>query len=607
MKLAIARSRSAKGQMVGLLGLALAVLIIGVLGVLAFEFVRLTIARDQLRTATDAGALAAAAAIAGSNISDTSQAHTNGMNAAKAIFSANDVLGVKLTNLEDISVSNDPPPTPTLGQSIVSFQLFDNQGVAKSFGDPNAKVVQMSATYGYTPMFAAFLGLSGMVAPISVSSRGGVPTLDLVLCFDVSGSMDDSTRVTVVNRTWQPNPGDSTKGKIIYTAVRSGKLLDVMPSSLTGCSVNGFYPQRLEWANVSSEFNSPLNFNAAMRNTPNTNTPPGNFPPGSAAGGDFTDLVVNFSANADSDDPDVANPITMTFPFTSPDGKFYPSLGAVVEAARGNLEDSKCFSDSKASTALAATNSTDGSTNSPSIDVSQLGGYLADYEKWAKNNLHPMTDAVKASQNFFTIMKTNADTHFALVTFGGALGAPAVGTGPDFVVSEPKIAAGYSTGTSDDPVDCPEPLVPLSLTDPNFSGANSVGDKIATCRASRATTIEAAINEAISQLTGSNARPTSKKAIVLFTDGLPNPAMDSQAVAQTANSQGIKIYCVCLAQSSDVDTTRSENLLAAQKAAMQPLADGTQGQAFYTTSGQELTALFQQVARALTQLVSGGP
>jgi hypothetical protein len=205
-------------------------------------------------------------------------------------------------------------------------------------------------------------------------------------------------------------------------------------------------------------------------------------------------------------------------------------------------------------------------------------------------------------------MKTNADTHFALVTFGGALGAPAVGTGPDFVVSEPKIAAGYSTGdANDDPVDCPEPLVALSLTDPNFSGANSVGDKIATCRASRATTIEAAINEAINQLTGSNVRPTSKKAIVLFTDGLPNPAMDSNAVAQTANSQGIKIFCVCLAQTSDVDTTRSENLLAAQKAAMDPLANGTQGQAFYTTSGQELTTLFQQVARALTQLVSGGP
>ncbi len=597
------RRRRSTGQVISVLGLGLAVFVIGVLGVMAFEFVRLTIARDQLRTATDAGALAAAAALAGSDFANPRAAHTNAMTAARAIFSANDVMGATLTNLRDTSVSRLPPPPPTRGEAVINFQLFDNQGAPKGFGDPTAKVIQMSANYGYTPLFGAFIGMVGAVMPLSVNSRGGVPTLDLVLCFDVSGSMDDSTNVTVVDRTW-----NDTNKKIEYFNRREGTILDVFPSSLTGCQVNAFYPQRLTQSNFAADRGGgPLNWDPVLRNTPNKGSPPGNHPDFKKSDtGDFTDVVVNFSGTSGE------NPAAMTFPFTSADGKFYPSLGAVVEASRGNLDSAALWSadpgpgHSNAITALNATNPLGGPGNSPSMSAGQLGGYKIDYETNAQANIHPIVEAIAAVQDFFNTMKTNADSHFSLVAFGGVFG-PAVDPSTSFDQNKfdyPAGSSGYVSGDDDDPVACPLPLVPLSLTDANFSGANSVGNKVEGLKAFDATFMGNALNEAIGQLTGPNTRVGSKKAIVLFTDGLPSGGVALTTVAQTAKSAGIKVFCVCLAQTSTVDTAFSAELLAAQKANMDPLANTTGGQAFYTTSGDELTSLFRLVAKALTQLVS---
>ncbi|HEY9715415.1 MAG TPA: vWA domain-containing protein, partial [Chroococcales cyanobacterium] len=57
----------------------------------------------------------------------------------------------------------------------------------------------MKALFTARPAFSKFMGLASLV-PVYAKSTAGVPVLDLIVCFDISGSMDDSTRVSFVNR-----------------------------------------------------------------------------------------------------------------------------------------------------------------------------------------------------------------------------------------------------------------------------------------------------------------------------------------------------------------------------------------------------------------------
>lgn len=90
--------RKQRGQVFAPLGAIIGALIIGTLGIFAFEMGRVVIARDQLRAATDAAALAGATTLAGSDLTSPLDAHNKSVEAADEIFRQNLVMGSGLSN-----------------------------------------------------------------------------------------------------------------------------------------------------------------------------------------------------------------------------------------------------------------------------------------------------------------------------------------------------------------------------------------------------------------------------------------------------------------------------------------------------------------------------
>src|SRR5262249_18228717 len=224
--------------------------------------------------ATDAAALAAAAALAGSDFRTPTTAHNGAMAAAKTIYRSNDIFGTLLTN----PVDGDPNgATPQPGSTVCKFRFLDpnNNDAEVPIGDENGKVIEISVVYGYKPMWGQFLGLKDSVYPIRVLSRGGVPDLDVVLCFDITGSMDDATKVSIVDRRWDPDAmsAQNTKGRIFCDVKKNGVLSDI-----------GFFADRVvepQWPMTGDlTYNTPMR--AVDLNLPAAGQPPGNCPPGTA-------------------------------------------------------------------------------------------------------------------------------------------------------------------------------------------------------------------------------------------------------------------------------------------------------------------------------------
>ncbi len=91
----------------------------------------------------------------------------------------------------------------------VNFVLLDasgNQTNWNSGGGPiqngltPATSLRVDAYYGYTLPILGGLNIGPFT--MNASSAGGLPQLDVILCFDISGSMDDFTNITFINRYW---------------------------------------------------------------------------------------------------------------------------------------------------------------------------------------------------------------------------------------------------------------------------------------------------------------------------------------------------------------------------------------------------------------------
>src|SRR5262249_42050457 len=143
------------------------------------------------------------------------------------------------------------------------------------------------------------------------TATAALPETDVMNCFDVSGSMDDQTKVTFVKRTWSPNGYIDYQPACIQSgAPAEGTIAQILGSPARGTNVNALSPQGLENANNAP---SPLKFSESdpatrlLRGVTNTGSPPGNAPgqgappnpPPTAGGRDvFTDLVVNLDGNS---------------------------------------------------------------------------------------------------------------------------------------------------------------------------------------------------------------------------------------------------------------------------------------------------------------------
>jgi hypothetical protein len=573
--------RNKKGQAVIVIGMIVGLLFLLSVGLYAFELNRLEVARQQLQSACEAAALAGAATLAGSDEKDPYTAHSNAMATALHQFQQNSVAGTSLAGADQaINASTTPVP----GDSNLYIEFLDphNNNAVVQQGDPNGKIVKVYGAMGFQPAFGRFLGIGNL--PLRAVASGGVPQLDVVLCFDVSASIDDQTPVTFVRRQW-----NSGTGKIDYIktptasgspagAIAQGPLYNIIGPPPTGSACDALPPQNLSSAN-QSDHSYRLVFDPVLRGSTN-NSPPGNKSASVAIGTrDFTDLVVNI------DGKNIFGGFTYK-------GYPFPDIATLVEASRGNLENSTVMTNSNADKGVPST-------------VKAMAGYRAAYEEIARQNIHPLYDAQVACQSFLDIMNTNTDAHFSLCCFTTNAGNSA----SDYITM-PNVDGSYGAAGNGN---FPNHLIPLqsSLNSTNYTQARA---DIANTTAISGTNIGDAVDTAVTQLSGSGTRTGAKKAIVVFTDGQPTSGgplssdvwTNAREAAWKAKQKGIPIYSIGLAQVPAIIPKETEILNDTNNSrttgGISGIA-GNGGKFWLVTNNANLRLTFENLARQLVQLV----
>lgn len=501
-------------------------------------------------------------------------------------------MGTPLRSAQQASSAGDLDSVEP-GQGKMQIEFLD------ASGGTGGRHCRVSGAFGLMPMTGAFLPIGQ--AKISAVSIAGIPKLDIVICFDVSGSMDDATPVTFVKRSWDPNGRDRTQalapvGSVKYEIARAGsglaqgKIIDVLQPPPVGTSVNALPPQNLDAAEESDQAQIPLRFGAALRKGEHDfpgdkPTTPGS-PPPTLPASDFTDLVVNING-LDSFDPD--SPIS--FPFQELP---FPNLAALIEAARGNLNDQARFHSSGADTALFGL-------------VSPNPNYQAVYQRAAKRQLQPLSASLQALTSFLDTMKADTDAHFGFVAFSDP--------SPEETPLR-NIAFNYVPGGHYPPPPVPQswafpvcPIISLSQSADNYDDIYNQlqdEDRIPKLTAAGLTDIGGAISKALDQLK-SNSRPGAKKAIVLFTDGEPADISGNQAeaeqeaigAARNARNAGIPVYTVALPQPRDPNAFG----LSDQTRILNEIAKVSGGELYWASESSKLRGAFQRIAIRLVALI----
>lgn len=577
--------RSAKGQSMIALVMLVGLVVIPMLGIFTFEVGRLHLAKQQLQNASDAAALAAVATLASEDNLNPQAAHNDAIQTALGIFKKNFVLGTELTKT-DIAAAKDI--VPAIGNANIFFEFVNPLTMqVEPLTSPNAKIVRVYSNFTTYTAFGRYVGISQL--NVNALAKGAVPQLDIVFCFDVSGSMDDQTPVTFLKRKW-----DQTK--IVYdiaignSGKAQGKIFDVLQPGPGGSSLNGAEPQLLDQA-FSMQFTEDLAKEAgvpglrSLSGYPDQGKPPGNCPPGAAPTWDgypsaFTDLVVNVDGNT-------------TFSGFTYNGYRFPDLATLVEAARGNLENQTVFMQSKAYT---------------SVSVSPQAGYQAAYQQAASARLQPMKDAKDASTMFTNIINTDTDCHFGFVAFDGEIGAASNSTEEWYSIDQ------------NTPYGPPKPFaLPMVPVDPAPGNTNyaTVNNAINSCVALGSTNIGAAVDKAVNELK-QHSRPGSVQAIVLFTDGQPtnpggpldsNPLTNARKAAIEARDAGIPVYTIGLAQNPSIIAAETAILNDTNNdpasGGMAAIA-GHGGTFNLVTNSSQLRKTFEKIARHLVELVAAG-
>jgi hypothetical protein len=586
----IMQKRSKSGAALSVVMMFLAIGIILPLIMFCFELNRYYFARQQLKSCVDLCALAGAATNASSNNLDHTATQQAAIATALQMFRQNAIFGYSLSGATQAS---SLPLSPAAGKSVLYFTFLDPvTRAAVPLGSPNGEIMQVTGAFGWTPVFGTFIGLKGGVYPISETSLGGLPQLDVVLCFDVSASMDDFTLISAVNRFLPAKPQPQVNG---YTAFAKGPLYTAFQATQpTGTAVNATFPQELD---ASGGTQGTYIFDKTARGINNGHPAP------AASATSLTDLVVNIDGNS------TFGGFTSTYGGSS---YSFPTLGSLIEASRGNLE-TKAIAD-----AAAVPYATWG--------VTAKSGYYSAYNAAALAQRHPMSDAIVAATNFFTIMNNDCDAHFGLVTFSTQPGANSTSTAPpDYatlgnITDNPGIY--MSNASPADPYSPlpPNPTIPLN---PSAGSANSnfsqVSAAVLPLVAYGGTDIAGALNAALKQVETTAqggqglGRTGATKAIVLFTDGLPtvsslggDPATDARTVATQANAAGIPIYCIglCLVPSLQASQTAILTDTNSNPSSGGIAGISSHGAGFYQANNiSELNRVFENVARALVQLV----
>ncbi len=578
--------RNSKGQSVTVLVLMLALIFLGSFSLFSINLSLVVLAREQLKAAASACALAAAAALCDADQENTMAAHQYAIEEGLKIFRQNLCLGNPLSNAK---LSSKAGETASEGDCLLNFEFLDPNSNYRvlSPGDEKAKTIRVTASYGMKSIFSNYLQLP--VINVLAEGSAGVPKMDIVIVFDVSGSMDDQTPVSFVKRNW------GKAGKIEYSQITDrsaqskGTIFDTIHPSPGGTGLNALAPQDLSAAAYDCQ--TPLYFSEAnfkghsapgLRGS-SENSPPGNKPgvfsiPSSLGSTlTFTDLVVNIDGNS-------------TFKGISRDGFDFPDIATVVEAARGNLENETLFKSSFANSALK---------------VYPKAGYQQAYRKLAQQNIHPLIDAINAVDTFSVILNNAADVHFGFVPFSSeAAPVSTSNTTKTWAVDQ----SWQNAGTTE--IERSQLLLNASPYKTNF---NELRTSLNELNSYGGTNIGHGIVAAIDNLK-KGSRKDARKAIILFTDGQPtsggplsrDPLENARKAAAMAAKEGIPIYTVGLSQSAE--------LLSAQKAILNDwnaspndggisAIAGNGGKFFLVTNQLYLRRAFQNIAREFVQML----
>jgi hypothetical protein len=300
------RFRGNKGITTVALVLVVAMGVIMPLGILGFEIVRFTVMQEELHNITDSSALAGTAAMAGAPAppainAQTGQAWTyadrqyQAMCVAAQTFAQNSILqtGFSLNPIPASSdgtsvvpipaftapynvflgggILNPTPPTnqsPDLYTAVLNIVLLDTNNNQVATGT-QASTIQVQAYYSDQPVFLGLVQNWGMPSlganakyTVSAISNGALPSVDIMLCFDTSGSMDDQTQVRFYNRFWYWDTA-SSNGYVQYNCLNAWGTPGVGPTIATtlgaptvGTQVNVYPPQNLASASFPAIFDA---------------------------------------------------------------------------------------------------------------------------------------------------------------------------------------------------------------------------------------------------------------------------------------------------------------------------------------------------------------
>ena len=698
-KLERSSARGCKGLALTALMTIIAVFLIIPIVITTYEIIKFNCCQLELKHCVDSAALAAGCGITTSDTGLLTSTEQYAMNESLYIFKQNTILSNSLASATASYATNSGTTTPnvTVGanKSALYFEFIDPDTMNQvGYGGANGKIIRVHGYYGFVPDYFTALKFGNVVCQATAISDGGLPQLDMVLCLDISSSMDDYTNVCLVNRYGKSTDSTTTGNFYDCTAYNGYQIIAennlygaVQPSTADSCGVNVSYPMTMDncpsCAIKANPAGHGVNFDAL---------PPYSQGSSSLSSSTWTDLVVPLDGSTNCAQSVTVNatyfgtPYTYTFPAGN------QGIAVLVEAQRVNLENyayaqnAGLYCDSTHTHALG-TPSITGVTIQPGwfacyymmvyMVMNQQGqAGIQNFPNWGGvmsiNSIaiggstvtnptplrQPIGSAIAASESFFQVLYNDADTHFGLVTFNNAVGAPTNSAG---TVSDPTNSAAnsgiwynlyqnapYTTTTSGGvlPYDGTEPPLPQIVLQTTAGAAGSNFDlntppaQYSSVNAALysygfvnpATTspsglnpyppysvvalggsyIATAINAAVAQFaTGQGgskgSRTGATKAIVLFTDGLPTgPSPDSAAsgtytealaAAQAANTAGIPVYCIGLCQTPSLQATQSSVLTG--------IANASGNGATFTqlSSPTQIDAAFQNIARQLISLV----
>lgn len=629
-------SRSSRGRNrlgVGFFVLTLFVAIFVILpaGLLAFELARYNLLAQELSNVTDAAALAGSAAmVSAPRTLSLPNIHSLAIESALITFEQNSVGSTKFSPANVIlhanTLTSAPPNRPY--QAALNIALLDNQNNLQDIGSKLVKKLRVRSLYKDKPAFAYFLNL-GPTMLVSATADGGLPKLDVFICFDASGSMDDQTEVSLLRRYWNAN-----EKMVDYKRLATGTIYDLFKPPPTGTALNAFWPQNLSYGSYGGQDanGTPWVFSegpqpaakqmnrlrcAKFPKVPTTNDlpfakgdnslteqgqPPGNYDPqhpenprGNGVQADanatgYTDLIVKVSNNA---------------------GYIYPNLATCVEASRGNLESQKTFDQSRGGESTRLNPELQGVTPKP--------GYYTNYWTQVQQAAQPISDVRTIVLGFVGSVNQSADAHFGLDAFSDTAGQ---NPGDYWKATSHKIDGNYASGGNDQ---FPIPLINLDQQAGNYPEivsafqGTSVGniEGIAdnhrlAIGATGKTNIAAALHVALDQLADPNkSRNLAKKAIVLFTDGVANEPFDIYSAnsaamkeAQRAAQLGIPIYTIGFSQNNDVKPLEDKLLGDGKNGSGMGIAYASGNHATYASvqTTKDLKDCFQTIARSLVVL-----